>query len=151
MRIGPYTHTVRSCGGCQHHKAIMLHSGPHPLYWHYCKHPAVHEEFEEIGFKGKIMGKFIGETDTTPSWCPAAKAKAHCGRKGGANMNKIDTKKLSDYVADVMEEIAQRENLVPKDNSHKAFRMYASVMSKSELFKEALAEGFRRYKDNTND
>lgn len=60
---------------------------------------------------------------------------------------KIDTKKLADFIADVMEEIAQREDLIPQDNSHKAFRTYAAVMSKLELFKEALTEGFRRYKE----
>ena len=62
-----------SCGLCKWHRQTMVHSGRHPLYHHYCSHPDVtHDGFELVSpFVAEHDGRFIGEGDRTPQWCPA--------------------------------------------------------------------------------
>lgn len=60
-----FTQNLKSCGLCKWHEHIMIHSGRHPLYHHYCTHTNV------ITFKTReIEKRFIGEEPITPSWCP---------------------------------------------------------------------------------
>ncbi len=78
--VGPSRFTVEAhqlrCSLCAHHDQLMLHSGPRPVYHHYCEHPAAREATgvptldlvwpDVLG----ATGRFIGDRDRTPEWCP---------------------------------------------------------------------------------
>lgn len=55
------------CFGCKHHYRKMIRSGRPALYYYYCKHPSVLENHSDW-YKEK--GRYIGQEDETPGWCP---------------------------------------------------------------------------------
>jgi hypothetical protein len=72
--IGPTIKTIpainyKSCDGCKFHKREMLKSGRDPVYSHYCKN-----EEALCGLKTTFGGRYIGDSDKVPSWCPVLPA-----------------------------------------------------------------------------
>lgn len=67
-----WTHSRQSCMGCKWHEQAMMKSGLHPIYNHYCEHPlSTGVSEKERGTKGK----WIGQSDATPTWCPVLREK----------------------------------------------------------------------------
>jgi hypothetical protein len=81
--IGPsnITTTRQCCGLCIHHYSVMIRSGRHPAYNHYCRHEESIEVMREsVKRTGRTLcepgdGRMIGESDTTPHWCPVSPSR----------------------------------------------------------------------------
>ena len=75
------TYTETHCADCQFHKAILwkhVRVGKN-TYHHYCQHPQSLTDSER-SFLSNMSGRWIGEKDIVPDWCPLLPQNKEEGR-----------------------------------------------------------------------
>ena len=61
-----HNYVSEDCYPCKWLSRKLFQSGRHPIYHCHCQHPKAEEQWASFHEKGR----FIGETDKRPEWCP---------------------------------------------------------------------------------
>ena len=69
------SHQQEVCFPCKYFKRHLWMSGLHPIYHSFCEHPTQRHDRPVSGLSPSD-GRFIGEDETRPQWCPIRGNKA---------------------------------------------------------------------------